>query len=96
MVERGGFPVPGPAQVRGAYFIGLGAKPEEVQAPIDDPGLDEVWRQFQHLIGAWSGDGRGYTSRRAVATQRFEGAYDHLARFGEWNETDDPVPEQMP
>lgn len=96
MVERGGFPVPGPARVAGAYFIGLGAKPEEVQAPIDDPGLDEVWRQFQRLIGAWSGDGRGYTSRRAVATQRFEGAYDHLARFGEWNETDDPVPEQMP
>ncbi len=38
---------------------------------------------------------KGYTSRRANETLRFEGAYDHLARYGEWDETDDPIAEDL-
>ncbi len=96
MVERGGFAGIGPSRVSGAGFIGLGSKPKEEPAPLEDPGLDQVWEEFRRLISAYSSGSRGYTSRRAVAKQRFAGDYDHLARFGEWDETDDPAPEVMP
>jgi len=96
MVERGGFPAVGKTRVSGASFIGLGSIPSEVQAPLDEPGLDQIWQEFRELINAYSSKKRGYTSRRAFARRHFEGDYDHLARFGEWNETDDPQPEDMP
>lgn len=96
MVERGGFEGIGVAPVAGASFIGLGSKPEESAAPLDDPGLDQVWAEFQRLIAAYFDHNQGYLSRRAVARQRFEGEFDHLARYGEWDDSDDPVAEDMP
>ena len=34
-------------------------------------------------------------SRRAVASTGFEGDYDHLARYGEWDETDLPQAQEV-
>ncbi|MBS9717676.1 double-strand break repair protein AddB [Pseudohalocynthiibacter aestuariivivens] len=96
MVERGGFSEIGSAHVAGATYIGLGSSPKEVHAPLDDPGLDQVWQEFDALIRAYSGPKQGYTSRRAMAKMRFGGDFDHLARFGEWDETQEPAPKEMP
>ena len=96
MVERGGFSSVGPSAVTQASYIGLGANPRLVAAPLDDPGLDRVWAEFQELIRAYFSQDQGYLARRAVAKQRFEGDYEHLARFGEWDDADEPVAEDMP
>ena len=96
MVERGGFERVGASTIVGASFIGLGANPKQVDAPLEDPGLDQVWSDFHSLIRTYFSQKQGYLARRAVAKQRFEGDYDHLARFGEWDDSDAPMAEEMP
>ena len=48
------------------------------------------------LLRAWADPARGYTSRRAVFDVKWPGDYDDLARHGEWDATDAPVPEDVP
>ena len=43
------------------------------------------------LIAGYQQPDQGYASRRAMASVRYAGDYDHLARFGEWNETKTPT-----
>jgi hypothetical protein len=50
---------------------------------------------LHRLVGQYLSPGQGYASRRAVFKARFPGDYDHLARFGEWDMTDKPVPEDV-
>ncbi|MFV2051215.1 double-strand break repair protein AddB [Aliiroseovarius sp. YM-037] len=95
MVERGGFEKLGPTPVGGAVYIGLGAKPKEEPAPLDDVAVGKVWEELSELIRAYFSENRGYTARRAVEKQRFEGEYDHLSRYGEWDETMQPDPEDV-
>ncbi|WP_166417782.1 double-strand break repair protein AddB [Cochlodiniinecator piscidefendens] len=94
IVERGGFKHLGHPQVTGATYIGLGAQ-KEIDAPMGDPGIEKTWEELNSLIRAYFEPDKGYTSRRAVATVRFGGDYDHLARFGEWDETMDAVSEDV-
>lgn len=95
MAERGAFKTLGLAQVAEAAYIGLGSKPVVSPAPLDDPTTDEIWAQFCELIEAWMQPQRGYLSRRAIEGQRFDGDFDHLARFGEWDTTSAPVEEDL-
>jgi hypothetical protein len=44
------------------------------------------------LIARYGERAQGYPSRRAVAELGHAGDYDHLARYGEWSQADDPVP----
>ncbi|MFV2034309.1 MAG: PD-(D/E)XK nuclease family protein, partial [Halocynthiibacter sp.] len=92
MTERGAFSALGKTRVRGASYIGLGASPVEVPAPIGVPGLDVVWDNLHDLIRAYFNPDQGYSSRRAVSRARFAGDYDHLARFGEWDDSDAATP----
>ncbi|MDD9923992.1 MAG: double-strand break repair protein AddB [Boseongicola sp.] len=39
------------------------------------------------LIEHYDQAGRGYVARRSVEKQLFEGDYDHLSRYGEWDDT---------
>ncbi|KPP89214.1 MAG: double-strand break repair protein AddB [Rhodobacteraceae bacterium HLUCCA08] len=87
MIERGAFDTLGARRVASAMFIGLGASPIEVAAPLDKIPADEVWRRFNEMIAGWMDPARGYTARRAHQTTRFPGDYDHLSRYGEWDET---------
>jgi hypothetical protein len=43
----------------------------------------------------WMDPTKGYTSRRANELLTFAGDYDHLARYGEWDETFDPEVEDL-
>ena len=54
--------------------------------------LAQAWDDLHRLVGQYLSPGQGYASRRAVFKARFPGDYDHLARFGEWDMTDKPVP----
>ena len=55
----------------------------------------ETETELISLLKSYQDSGNGYTSRRAVAQSRFVGDYDHLARFGEWNESSIPAPEDV-
>ncbi|MFN3824971.1 MAG: double-strand break repair protein AddB [Pseudorhodobacter sp.] len=96
MAERGAFTVlEGPRAVRGITYVGLGATPKEETTLLDAEMLGQVWEELHRLIGHYLSPDAGYPSRRAVAQERFAGDYDHLARYGEWDMTDPPRPEDM-
>ena len=90
MAERGAFQGIDPAPVAGAVYIGVGTKPAEVPAPLDELPTDEVHRQLEQLLERWMSRDRGYTARRAMEGDRFGSDYDHLSRLGEWEVSDPP------
>ncbi len=50
---------------------------------------------LRELIGTYDRRETGYTSRRAPQFLSWDGDYDHLARFGEWEDSDDASPEDV-
>lgn len=90
IAEQSGFGELGPARVARAAFIGLSSGGKEESAPLDTEPPEKVWREFQQLIAAYMDPAKGYTARRAMHATRDKGDYDQLARFGEWDITDDP------
>ncbi|MEQ9260211.1 MAG: double-strand break repair protein AddB [Roseovarius sp.] len=95
IAEREGFEGMPPAKVSGAVFISLGSGKPEVPAPLDKVSPAEVWAEFVSLIAAYHAPETGFTSRRALQSKTDTGDYDQLARFGEWDITDDPAPEDL-
>lgn len=95
MVERGAFKALGVVRTKAAIYIGLGSDLADQPAPLDDASTDETIQKFEAFIAKWMDPDKGYTSRRANETLTFEGDYDHLARYGEWDETADPVVEDL-
>jgi RecB family exonuclease len=103
MAERGAFEALGATPVARAVYIGLNAHPAEVEAPLTDIPDEEgklvtagqVWEEFVALMRLYSGETRGFTSRRAMETMNYAYDYDHLARYGEWEDADEAVPEDL-
>ncbi|WP_422048498.1 double-strand break repair protein AddB [Shimia sp.] len=95
MAEQNGFKDIDPAQVADAIYIGLGTTPKDQPAPLSETPTEKVWEEFSTLIGHYLEDGKGFTSRRAMQSERDECLYDQLARFGEWDATDEPAPEEL-
>lgn len=95
MVERGAFKALGVVRTKAAIYIGLGSDLADQPAPLDDAPTDVTLQKFEAFIAKWMDPEKGYTSRRANETLKFEGDYDHLARYGEWDETADPVVEDL-
>ena len=54
---------------------------------------DKVLAELKELISAYLEPDQGFTSRRMLHKDTDMGDYDHLARFGEWDRTDDTDPE---
>ena len=50
---------------------------------------------WAELIAAYAARDRGYVARRAPRNEKERGDYDQLARFGEWDITDPPLPERV-
>lgn len=92
MAERGGFPGIDGAQVARITYVGLGSSPKVEETDITPDITAEVWEGLHALIGHYRHEMAGYTARRAVHKDRFEGDYDHLSRHGEWDTTDHPAP----
>lgn len=95
MVEEGGFDGIGATPVAQAAYIGLGSTPVELPAPLEEEPPHAVLAKLHALITSYLSDEQGFTSRRMVKTTDFAGDYDQLARFGEWDATTDPVPEDL-
>ncbi|MDR7124508.1 double-strand break repair protein AddB [Pseudotabrizicola sp. 4114] len=95
LATEGGFKGLGPQQVAKITYVGLGSAGKVTEDEITPEKLEGVRDGLYHLIGSYARQGQGYTSRRAVFTERFPGDYDHLARFGEWEMTDRPDPQDV-
>lgn len=87
MLRQGAFAGLGRPHVVGAEYLGLGAKPSSVQAPLDEA---DVWAEFIALIASYQDATKGYAARRAMHTADAFSDFDHLSRFGEWG-TDQPA-----
>ena len=92
MVDRGGFAALGGQTVSKITYVGLGASGKLTEDVITPDSLAAVHNGLDRLIGGYNDPTKGYSARRAVMTEAFPGDYDHLARFGEWEMTDAPVP----
>lgn len=95
MAERGGFATLGPRRVAGISYIQIGGEGRESPAEMEDGQIEQHWQGLIDLIGRWMRRETGYVARRAVFESRRTGDYDHLARFGEWQMSDRPEPEDV-
>mgnify|MGYP002780302966 CR=1 FL=1 len=95
MARAGAFADLGVVEVSRAAFVGLGAKVGETPAPLAKVSPDQAWADLATLLRSFADASRGYTSRAAPRKERHEGRYDHLARFGEWDHTEHPHPEDL-
>jgi double-strand break repair protein AddB len=89
MVEAGAFEgQDGPAAAAHIAYLGLGASPQTVAHDPTPEALADIRGGLQRLLGHFADPATGYTSRRAVFEMRGEREFDHLARYGEWDETE--------
>ena len=93
MAEAGGFRGLDPAEVAQLSYVGLKAELDIVTTELEPGEVAEVWAEFGRLMASYARTGQGYTARRAPEKVTDASDYDHLSRFGEWDMTDDPVPE---
>ena len=87
IAERAGFEGIPPAPVEDAVYIGLGSKPGEVRAPLEDVPLEALERDLAGLVAFFMRPDAGYTARLAMEKDRYGSPFDHLSRHGEWDET---------
>lgn len=95
MAENGAFADLDPAEVCEAVYLGLGNPPKASRAPLDKAPPAQVLAELQALIAAYLEVNQGFTARRAMEKDTDPSNYDTLSRFGEWDATQDPRPEDL-
>lgn len=95
MAGQGGFEGIDPAEVASALFLGLGSTYKEVPAPLAEEPPAKVWAELETLLAAYLQPDQGFTARRMLHKDTDTGDFDQLARFGEWDRSTDPTPEDL-
>ena len=100
MAEAGAFKGLDPSEVAAVGYIGLGTNPESTNYDLrggeDEPlDPDDILAELGKLLARFQQPEQGYASRRAMRKTGDPGHYDHLARFGEWDESKPPQGEDM-
>lgn len=102
MAEHGAFAGIPPTEVAHVEHVSLARKGAVAPVALDrePPEFDfrtsTVQGELVKLLTHFDQRARGYVSRRAMEKVRFEGDFDHLARFGEWDETQEAETEVLP
>ena len=92
LLESGGFEDIKPAaQVVEAAHIGLGSDASFKRYFFEQGDTQKTRAELVALVSGFKLLSQGYASRRAMAKLRYSGDYDHLARFGEWDESQSPT-----
>ncbi|PRX37212.1 double-strand break repair protein AddB [Meinhardsimonia xiamenensis] len=94
-VSRGAVEGVAPGAVTQAAYIGLGTNPKFTPIEIDAALLEEAETSLFRLVSTYLDPSTGYVSRRAMFRSAYPGDYDHLARHGEWEDSDAPEPEDV-
>ena len=95
MADKGGFADLGPSDVDQISYIGLNAGKSVEDTVMTEAIIAEHWEKLIALISRYLRRSTGYTARRALFESRFEGSYDHLSRYGEWQMSDRAVPQHV-
>jgi ATP-dependent helicase/nuclease subunit B len=95
MADKGGFADLGPSDVEQISYIGLNAGKSVEDTVITEAIIAEHWEKLIALISRYLRRSTGYTARRALFESRFEGSYDHLSRYGEWQMSDRAAPQPV-
>jgi len=95
MAAHGAFEGVPALPVAGYGFIGLGASGKDAFQALSPSDTDRVRAELVELIRQRQMPENGFTARRAMQTVRFSSDYEHLARYGEWDDSSPPVPEQV-
>ena len=95
MIEEGAFSSLGPRRVQQASFLGLNKDATVVHAPLDKEPVPEVLANLRTLIREYLDPTKGFAARRAMHTDTQESDYDQLSRYGEWDQTQDAVSEDV-
>ncbi|MEM9581465.1 MAG: PD-(D/E)XK nuclease family protein, partial [Pseudomonadota bacterium] len=90
MALKGAFKPLLPRHVEEAVYLGVGSKLRNVPAPLEDKPPMAAWADLVALIGQYLDPNKGFTARRAMEKRDDVGYFDHLSRFGEWDETTQP------
>lgn len=95
MADRGAFPsLPGTEVAKLAY-VGLKADFKVMEIDVESGAVAQIWAEFADLIAAYTRPMRGYTARAAMKETKSVSDYDHLSRFGEWDESSSVMPEDV-
>jgi RecB family exonuclease len=95
MIELGAFKAVGRVAAEGATFVAVNTGMRDVPAPLKDHPAMQVWDELQTLLQKYQQKSRGYSARIAMFSTTDFSNYDHLSRFGEWDTSDDAVPEDL-
>ncbi|MYI68620.1 MAG: double-strand break repair protein AddB, partial [Boseongicola sp. SB0673_bin_14] len=86
MAEEGAFENVPAAPVRSVAHISIGRSPKRKAIKLEGEfKTATVHAELTELLEKFQRPETGYISRRAMEKVRFQGDYDHLARFGEWD-----------
>ncbi len=95
MAEAGAFKDLGAGPVDCAAYIGLGTGAGEAIVPTPADLLEETRADLLKLIAAYARPDQGYLARRSLENRTDATNYDHLSRFGEWNEGDEAPTQEV-
>ena len=101
MLEGRGFENIASDPVAFVEYIGLSRSSKPQRVDLVDDGEDDnqtvtIQRELIDLFSEYHTAEKGYPSRRAMESVRWGGDYDHLARFGEWDDTEPPKLIRLP
>jgi hypothetical protein len=83
-------------EVAKVVYVGLKVGVKPLETDLEPGKVAEVWAEFGKLMTSYARPGQGYTARRAMEKTTDVSDFDHLSRFGEWDETETPVVEDVP
>jgi len=92
MAEEGAFHKLPAAAVAALVHIELQTEPKDRPVP-DSVNLSsvDIRADLVALLRAYQDPTKGFMSRRAMELMNYSYGYDHLARYGEWDESAEPV-----
>ncbi|MEM8787149.1 MAG: double-strand break repair protein AddB [Pseudomonadota bacterium] len=92
---RGGFEDLRADRTLALELLGTDATAKTLALEADHAALDQVWDELSAMLTAYM-CGAGMVARARPALQSYGGDYDHLARHGEWADSDPWVTEPVP
>ncbi|MHA1127624.1 MAG: PD-(D/E)XK nuclease family protein, partial [Alphaproteobacteria bacterium] len=88
IASAGGFQDIAATKVSHLELIGLGGGGKLMTLDFSDDEAVEVWENLSSLIQAFGSTDLGYTARSRPENITYASDYDHLSRFGEWQDGD--------
>ena len=89
IAEAGGFEGLPPGRTAHLEVLGINAR--KVAALDCSPAfLAAFWERFRGFVAGYQDPATPYVARLRPGHLKFPGDYEHLARFGEWSDGDDP------